>query len=171
MGNIPQHNLTMRYATSLIWNISGIPKYWCYLILDCMAELSLDQVQKTYTYLNHSVYSISPQAPHQACSDNVHHHSLYRHHWTPSQIGCRDWNWYAPPVVPGWLAMTSLWYCYLCALTTGENTKLAFVTNFHRHVAYVTWSRGMSPMWEILFLRYWQKQSSNSFVVALTNCS
>ena len=29
---------------------------------------------------------------------------------------------------------------------------------------YVTWSRGMSRMSEMLFLRYWQNQCSNSFV-------
>ena len=37
---------------------------------------------------------------------------------------------------------------------------------YHIHmVPYVTWSRGMSRMSAMLFLRYWQKQCSNSFVL------
>ena len=41
-----------------------------------------------------------------------------------------------------------------------STTQNCFVSKVH-----VTWSRGMSRMSEILFLIYWQKQCSNSFVL------
>ena len=34
-------------------------------------------------------------------------------------------------------------------------------------IVYVTRSRGMSPMSGMLFLKYWQKQCSNSFVFSI----
>ena len=38
------------------------------------------------------------------------------------------------------------------------------------YILYVTWSRGMSRMSLILFLRYWQKQFSNFFVLYSEPC-
>ena len=54
----------------------------------------------------------------------------------------------------------------ICNLVCSVTKYPHFNKNWCR---YVTWSRGMSRMSAMLFLRYWQKQCSNSvFILLLT---
>ena len=45
-----------------------------------------------------------------------------------------------------------------------ERVEMCYFKFSFKESTYVTWSRGMSRMSGMLFLRYWQKQCSNSFV-------
>ena len=131
------------------WNRSNPGVDWCLCILWLSHRSPHGQsigVHSLYTILGIKntgqkyVRNVITQSPH---GQSMGVHSLYTILWNQEH------------------RTKICWYSQGVSIPTGEEARLAKM----KPPMYVTWSRGMSRMSEMLFRRYWQKQCSNSFVL------
>ena len=173
-GNIVKMILII---TQIFFFWKPITKYltfWKFWEKHNIMNLDLLHLQQTFTrgifYLSFLVYTYKPIHPAVYTHHSVQHWFIFSYSAKSSKLISQIGKFLLVVRSVVCLYDHFLWSTCISIVTfyIRKQNKQRFIQDFkvhNRSSEYVTWSRGMSWMSQILFLRYWQRKRSNYVVL------